>query len=304
MKIYTNTFDLRQPSEKKFWVAPNSDFKIGIKVLGYNGTEMFYPPSSIDLYKDSEKLTVDSNDGRFAYWKIKSEDTGEVTYTIKAKRNNKVVGELKLTQVVTDSTVFDQEQEQEVNLDNLEDIKVNGTLEVQNGNIKTIILPEEETYDNVEKTCTITTDSVNSCTINLNSIESVRQSNMKFTNDRSARYATNGINIVREDIDIITQSASYGEVDINSSGVLLTKEDKYGDFHLTIDENAFYINTPNYTINLDNQRLIMNPENGNSFYGFDFENNAVILQNAIFAPKEINGEMVLAYYGDYDSGEA
>lgn len=303
MKIYTNTFDLRQPSEKKFWVAPYSDFKIGIKVLGYNGTEMFYPPSSIDLYKDNEKLTVDSNDGSMAYWKIKSEDTGEVTYTVKATKGNKVVGELKLTQVVTDSTVFEQEQEQEVNLDNLEDIKVNGTLEVQNGNIKTIILPDEETYDNVEKTCTITTGGVNSCTINLHSIESVRQSNMKFTDDRSASYATNGINIVREDIDITSQSASYGEVDINSSGVLLTKEDKYGDFYLAIDENAFYITTPNYTITVNETGLIMNPVGSDSTYGLDFANNAVILQNAIFGPKEINGETVLAYIGNYDNGE-
>lgn len=110
MKIYTNTFDLRQPSEKKFWVAPHSDFKIGINVLGYNGTEMIYPPSNIDLYKDGVKLTVDSNDGNMTYWKIKSEGTGEVTYTVKAKRNNnKVVGELKLIQVVTDSTVYEQE---------------------------------------------------------------------------------------------------------------------------------------------------------------------------------------------------
>lgn len=115
MKIYTNTFDLRQPSEKKFWVAPHSDFKIGINVLGYNGTEMTYPPSNIDLYKDGVKLTVDSNDGNMTYWKIKSEGTGEVTYTVKAKRNNnKVVGELKLIQVVTDSTVYDQESGGEI----------------------------------------------------------------------------------------------------------------------------------------------------------------------------------------------
>ena len=115
MKIYTNTFDLRQPSEKKFWVAPHSDFKIGINVLGYNGTEMTYPPSNIDLYKDGVKLTVDSNDGNMTYWKIKSEGTGEVTYTVKAKRNNnKVVGELKLIQVVTDSTVYEQESGGEI----------------------------------------------------------------------------------------------------------------------------------------------------------------------------------------------
>ena len=114
MKIYTNTFDLRQPSEKKFWVAPHSDFKIGINVLGYNGTEMTYPPSNIELYKDGIKLTLDSYDGNMAYWKIKSEDTGEVTYTVKAKKNSKVVGELKLTQVVTDSTVYEQESGGEI----------------------------------------------------------------------------------------------------------------------------------------------------------------------------------------------
>jgi len=33
MKIYTQTFDLAKPSPKKFWVAPYSDFAIGIKVL-------------------------------------------------------------------------------------------------------------------------------------------------------------------------------------------------------------------------------------------------------------------------------
>lgn len=114
MKIYTNTFDLRQPTEKKFWVAPYSDFKIGIRVLGYNGTEMSYPPNDIELYKDGNKLTVDSNDGNMAYWKIKSEDTGEVEYTVKAKRNNKVVGELKLIQSVTDSTVYEQESDGEI----------------------------------------------------------------------------------------------------------------------------------------------------------------------------------------------
>lgn len=114
MKIYTNTFDLRQPTEKKFWVAPYSDFKIGIRVLGYNGTEMSYPPNDIELYKDGNKLTVDSNDGNMAYWKIKSEDTGDITYTVKAKRNNKVVGELKLIQSVTDSTVYEQESGGEI----------------------------------------------------------------------------------------------------------------------------------------------------------------------------------------------
>lgn len=32
MKIYSNVFDLAFPSPNRFWVAPNSDFKIGIKI--------------------------------------------------------------------------------------------------------------------------------------------------------------------------------------------------------------------------------------------------------------------------------
>lgn len=32
MKIFTQKYDLAMPSANKFWVAPNSDFKIGIKV--------------------------------------------------------------------------------------------------------------------------------------------------------------------------------------------------------------------------------------------------------------------------------
>jgi hypothetical protein len=124
MKIYTNTFDLRQPSEKKFWVAPHSDFKIGIKVIGAMGTDNNVASSGIELYKDGEKLTVDSTGNGMAYWKIKSEDTGEVEYTVKAKmaaQASKYVGQFTLTQVVTDSTVYEQESDStggNVNLDN------------------------------------------------------------------------------------------------------------------------------------------------------------------------------------------
>lgn len=33
MKIYTLTYDANYPSPGKFWTAPNSDFKIGLKVI-------------------------------------------------------------------------------------------------------------------------------------------------------------------------------------------------------------------------------------------------------------------------------
>ena len=40
MKIYTNTIDLTNPAPKQFWVAPYSDFGIGIKfVNGKNAVE-------------------------------------------------------------------------------------------------------------------------------------------------------------------------------------------------------------------------------------------------------------------------
>ena len=33
MKIFTQTYDLAKLSPHRFWVAPYSDFKIGIKIL-------------------------------------------------------------------------------------------------------------------------------------------------------------------------------------------------------------------------------------------------------------------------------
>lgn len=124
MKIYTNTFDLRQPTEKKFWVAPYSDFKIGIKVIDKNGDEVVADGSytKIELYKDGKKLTIDSTEDSMLLYKIKSEDTGTVEYTVKVAIPKKVGcgsegyinGEFTLTQVVTDSTVYEQESGGEI----------------------------------------------------------------------------------------------------------------------------------------------------------------------------------------------
>lgn len=124
MKIYTNTFDLRQPSEKKFWVAPHSDFKIGIKVIDKNGNEVVADGNytEIELYKDGKKLTVDSTEDSMLLYKIKSEDTGEVEYTVKVAIPKKVGcgsegyinGEFTLIQSVTNSTVYERESGGEI----------------------------------------------------------------------------------------------------------------------------------------------------------------------------------------------
>lgn len=164
MKIYTNTFDLRQPSEKKFWVSPHSDFKIGIKVIGSMGIDNNITATAIDLYKDDVKLTVDSTSNDMAYWKIKSEDTGEVTYTVKVKmsaQDSNYLGQFTLTQVVTNSTVFEQESNStgDVNLDNyytkseineaLEDKQDKGDYVINDGNVSKIKTISQSDYDSL-----------------------------------------------------------------------------------------------------------------------------------------------------------
>lgn len=111
MKIYTNTFDLRQPSEKKFWVAPHSDFKIGIKVIGNKPIQY---TKDIWLFIGNTRIDKDSEDNDFTYFKIKSGDTGEVKYTIVVIDGNIKLGYFTLTQVVTDSTVYEQESSGEI----------------------------------------------------------------------------------------------------------------------------------------------------------------------------------------------
>lgn len=106
MKIYTNTFDLRQPSEKKFWVSPHSDFKIGIKVIRNKPIQY---TKDIWLFNGNTRIFKESEDNDFTYFKIKSGDTGEVKYTIVVIDGNIKLGYFTLTQVVTDSTVYEQE---------------------------------------------------------------------------------------------------------------------------------------------------------------------------------------------------
>ena len=101
MKIFTNTFDLSRPSPHRFWVAPFSDFKFGIKLVNA-GAEV---ENTFTVTAGTTTLTPDTDkiDG-FTIYTTKSTDTGFVEYTITV---NGIQQRLKLIQIITDSTVFE-----------------------------------------------------------------------------------------------------------------------------------------------------------------------------------------------------
>lgn len=101
MKIYTQTYDLAKASQHRFWVAPFSEFKIGIKILA-NGEisdkDFTLKAGSVEFTPDEDKID------NFTLYTIQSNDTGFVDYTIEVEG---VAEKLKLMQIVTDSTVFE-----------------------------------------------------------------------------------------------------------------------------------------------------------------------------------------------------
>ena len=101
MKIYTQTYDLAKASPHRFWVAPFSEFKIGIKILEkgeISSKDFTMKAGSIEFTPDEDKID------NFTLFTIKSNDTGFVEYTIEVEG---VAEKLKLMQIVTDSTVFE-----------------------------------------------------------------------------------------------------------------------------------------------------------------------------------------------------
>ena len=101
MKIFTQTYDLAKASPHRFWVAPFSEFKIGIKILEkgeISAKDFTLKAGSIEFTPDEDKID------NFTLFTIKSNDTGFVEYTIEVEG---VAEKLKLMQIVTDSTVFE-----------------------------------------------------------------------------------------------------------------------------------------------------------------------------------------------------
>lgn len=128
MKIYTQTYDLATASPQRFWVTPFSDFKIGIKLLSKGellDKDFTVKAGEVVLTPDEDKI-----DG-FTIFTIKSGNTGFVDYIIEVEG---VTEKLKLTQIVTDSTVFDIDAEGEgvpANL-SVDTLTVNDTFTIRN----------------------------------------------------------------------------------------------------------------------------------------------------------------------------
>lgn len=103
MKIYTQEMDIALQSPKRFWVAPFSDFKIGVKIVK-NGTPV---DNEFSVFNGDTELTPDEDlVNGFTTFTLKSNDTGSVEYKVVVDG----VGEtLKITQIVTDSTVFEMD---------------------------------------------------------------------------------------------------------------------------------------------------------------------------------------------------
>ena len=101
MKIYTQEIDIALQSPKRFWVAPFSDFKIGVKIVK-NGVPV---ENQFNVFNGDVELTPDQGlTNGFTTFTIKSNETGSVEYKVVVDG----VGEtFKITQIVTDSTVFD-----------------------------------------------------------------------------------------------------------------------------------------------------------------------------------------------------
>ena len=101
MKIYTQEIDIALQSPKRFWVAPHSDFKIGIKIVK-NGVPV---ENQFNVFNGDVELTPDEGlTNGFTTFTIKSNDTGSVEYKVVV---NGVGETFRITQIVTDSTVFD-----------------------------------------------------------------------------------------------------------------------------------------------------------------------------------------------------
>lgn len=101
MKIYTQEIDIAKQSPKRFWVAPFSDFKIGVKIVK-NGVPV---ENEFNVFNGDVELTPDEGlTNGFTTFTIRSNNTGSVEYKVVV---NGVGETFKITQIVTNSTVFD-----------------------------------------------------------------------------------------------------------------------------------------------------------------------------------------------------
>ena len=98
MKIYTNEIDLARPILKKFYTAPCSDYKFGVKIV--QGKNYVIELNGVELESDGET-------GGYKTYKMTSpKEQGVELFKIKCE-NGQIV---YIKHVTTDSTVFDVDE--------------------------------------------------------------------------------------------------------------------------------------------------------------------------------------------------
>lgn len=98
MKIYTNEIDLARPILKKFYTAPCSDYKFGVKIV--QGTNYVIELNGVKLESDGET-------GGYKTYKMTSpNEQGDELFKIICE-NGQIV---YIKHVTTDSTVFDVDE--------------------------------------------------------------------------------------------------------------------------------------------------------------------------------------------------
>lgn len=99
MKIYTQTYSLKTPSEGRFWTTQYSDIAVGLKVADALSATL--------TLKDSAGNTLTPEDDKvngFTVWKMTTQGAGSETYTLSLNSSDI---KFKLVRIVTDSTVYD-----------------------------------------------------------------------------------------------------------------------------------------------------------------------------------------------------
>ena len=108
MKIYANTFELRTPLERRYYAAPNSIFAFAVKAT-LDGEDA---DGTITVFQGSTELTPmeATIDGYKLYKRTSGSETAVNEFDIVYTKDT-VVQHFTLIETITDSTVFDIDQQ-------------------------------------------------------------------------------------------------------------------------------------------------------------------------------------------------
>ena len=109
MKIYSNVFDLSQPIARQIYVAPNSVYAFGIKIVNEGVPETYF---ALKVFQNGTEIQpMDTTvDGFKLYQRTSSSTPTAVAYDVVYIKGSKVQ-HFDLVDNTTNSTVFDIDQE-------------------------------------------------------------------------------------------------------------------------------------------------------------------------------------------------